>query len=156
MTTGESKRKRVPGDSPITVGGGGGLGDERENRAVYVGIGFDHNDYVPDLDNRELYQNEEVQLWKFLIGATEYPVNGNSVTITCLNPNTNKTAQIVITKLPIGISFNPKDFPYDHHTGKHTSDKSKKPRSIIKVEDETKTLYDSPNGGLIEITALNT
>jgi len=149
-------QRRAPGDSPINVGGGGGAEDDPERlRSVFVDIQFDHDDYVPDPDDRDLYANELVQLWKFIIDGTEYPVTSD-VTITCLNPNSNKTAKIVVSKSPFGVKFNPHDFPYDHQSRKHTSNKTNKPRIVIKVENETATFFDDPNGAMVTITALNT
>jgi hypothetical protein len=127
-----TKKKRKRGDSPITVGGGGGH-KTRNKDTRNVDIAFDHNDLVAE--GSKTYQMKGEVLRGLHVDGLPKTVNASStVTITCRNPSSGKDSRVVIYGDPYGVSFNPDDYPYDFATKKHTSSKSPKPRIIVDVD----------------------
>ena len=106
--------------SPVTVGGGGGIGP-------FVELEFDHNDYVPDPDDQDNFINPDLTLVEIQINDQEplelsphseiviqFQKGGNrKVTITADPPDT-----------PLGVRFNPKHLKYNHQQKKHRDDGS--------------------------------
>jgi hypothetical protein len=110
-----NKRRRrhiVPGDSPITVGGGAG---KRPKPPPYVDLQFDQNIYDHDVKHPDNWVSENLRLVSVEMGASSYPAvnqvvfryQGGGGKITC-------------TGMPVVVTFKNGDLPY--HNGHHHHD----------------------------------
>jgi hypothetical protein len=108
MTKGKKKRKKQPGDSPITVGGGGGV-------APYVDLIFDHNAYDHDVKHPDNWVSENLRLVRVEMGTNSYPVV-NEVVLRYQGGG----GKITCAGMPVVVKFKNGDLPY--HNGSHHQD----------------------------------
>jgi hypothetical protein len=115
----KKRKKKDPGDSPIMVGGGGGVGP-------MVELKFDHNDYVPDPDDRDNFINTELALnYIQLVGGDPIRLPANSEIVVEYKKG-GSTGRITVEAdpptVPLGVKFNPKKLKYNHQSKKHRDD----------------------------------
>ena len=102
-------------DSPITVGGGGGIGP-------FVESGFDHNDYVPDPEDRDNFIDDDVVLASLEVNdtATGHITRDSEIVVNFKKGGSS--GKIIVTGVPLGVRFNGKKLRYNHQQKKHRAD----------------------------------
>ena len=105
-----AKRRRVPGDSPITVGGGGGKRardyDPGEGR-----IKFDRNDYAEDGD---VWSNSALELESVTLNKEQIPgVSKRTGIVITYRRGVFPDNIIRINEGRMGVRFFQDHFPYD-------------------------------------------
>ncbi len=143
-------KKIVPGDSPINIGGGGGIGKILGRRGLIEGkiyINFDNNWYTPKPGDSEQHWNKDDEITGFTViegaASTPHPEadTTKTVTIHCL-ANNGHDSPIRIKGKSLGVKFSLHDYEYDYTIGMY---KSKVQRRIgdIRVSGGTP---DIPHG----------
>jgi hypothetical protein len=121
------KKPPIEGDSPITVGGGGGIDP-------WVDLDFDHDNYVPDPDDRDNFVNLEGTLAYIQIN------NGNprqlpptsEIIVAFKKGGSNRKITIAAdppNDIPLGVKFKAKELKYNYQERKHRDDGSQ----LVKV-----------------------
>ncbi|HMJ26116.1 MAG TPA: hypothetical protein VK475_09820 [Pyrinomonadaceae bacterium] len=109
-----AKKPRQPGDSPINIGGGGG----KRKVLPYVELWFDHDDYVPDPDDKDNFVSEANVLSSLLLNsAPKGAITRNSEIVIEYKKGGN-SGEIIVTGIPPGVRFNGKKLRYKakrHH-----------------------------------------
>lgn len=122
------KKKKPPfTDSPINIGGGGGI-------EPMVELWFDHNEYVPDPNDRDNFVNRALAFRNIEINGVSQNLGPNS-TIVVEFKKGGSTKKITITasppSVPLGVEFKGNDLRYNHQSKKHRDDGSVLKRVII-------------------------
>ena len=128
-TNGKQEKRLEPGDSPITVGGGGGIGEtlrRREFLEGYLYIWFDNNWYTPKPGDLEQHWNKDDEMTMLTVieaaEGTPHPEVDvtRTVTIHCRSANRHDS-QIKIKCKPLGIKFSHRDYEYNAALGMYVS-----------------------------------
>jgi hypothetical protein len=143
------RKRRLEGDSPIIVGGGGGKRKHGRRLMSNPGdITFKHDDYLLDGDT---YKSPIRQLLKVQVRSTNYPA-GPNVRVEIEYRLGATTDKITINKDgEMGVTFNQNHFPYDFPNGKHHGDIE---ITKLTVGGTNITLPDSGNFEIIAHTKL--
>jgi hypothetical protein len=113
------KKERFEGDTPITVGGGGGT-RARKRFAPFGDIMFKHDDYILDGDT---YGNPLVELISVQVRSTNYAVSANTRVDIQYTRGVTTDNHIIINKDGnMGVTFVQNQFPYDVLNKKHHGD----------------------------------
>lgn len=118
--TKRARKGRPPGDSPILVGGGGGFDPAVE-------LSFDHDDYVPDPDNRDNFVHPELVLDYLLLNHSNRISLEPDSSVIIRYKRGGATDEIIVTAdpnddVPLGVEFNPKKLKYNYQSKKHRAD----------------------------------
>lgn len=116
------KKKKEPGDSPITVGGGGGFGKILKLRGFledYVYIYLDNNWYTSKPGDPEQHWNKDDEITMLTvydgIAGTPHPEADptRTITIPCRSAN-GHNSPIAIKGKSLGVKFKLQDYDYDY------------------------------------------
>lgn len=137
----KKKQEEIRQTSPITIGGGSS-----------VSVHFDRCWYKDDnKDKLKQYWNSADEIEKLWIinenGASfPYPqaTPGRTITVDCLRESDGNISKIVITCKPLGIEFEPADFPYDPVKDVHYSSDRKITR--VWVSDVADPIFEAKDG----------
>jgi len=115
----KAARKGPPfGDSPILVGGGGGIGP-------WVELEFDHNVYLPipgrDRDN---HINPDLVPVSIIIDGSQIALPPKCKIVIEFMARASRyiTVEADPPNTPLGIKFNGHHLPYNHRSKKHRKD----------------------------------
>jgi hypothetical protein len=120
------KRERhiVPGDSPITVGGGGGIEDQRAASSICISL--DNNWYTPKPGDPEQHWNSDDEIDMLWVvddnGANQHPEADRTkkITIHCMSAN-GHDSPITVKCTPLGVKFKLADYKWDPTMGSYCS-----------------------------------
>jgi hypothetical protein len=116
----EAKPRKFEGDTPITVGGGGGTRARRPLTSPFGDIMFKHDDYILDGDT---YGNPLIELTSVQIRSTNYAVSANTRVDIQYTRGVTSDNHIIINKDGnMGVTFVQNYFPYDVMNKKHHGD----------------------------------
>jgi hypothetical protein len=124
-----ARRKPARGDSPINIGGGGGIGKILGRRGLAAGslyIYFDNNWYTPKPGDAEQHwnKNDEIGLLTVIEGAgsTPHPEADPTRTIKIhCNAANGHDSPITIKGKSLGVKFKLRDYDYDSTIGMYVS-----------------------------------
>ena len=130
MTTKEKMHQKArnekqppSGDSPITVGGGGGIDP-------WVELGFDHDEFVPEPDDRDRFVNPDLSLAFIQInnGNPQQLPTASEIVVEFAKGNVRR--RIIMSADPpngirLGVEFKANELRYNHQRRKHRDDGSR-------------------------------
>jgi hypothetical protein len=119
-TSGQTRKRKFDGDTPITVGGGGGTRSRKREILPYVEVYFDHDSYILEGDTYD--NNPLVELDYVTVGPHRYGANANSRVEIEYKRNLLNHQIVINGGGKMGVTFIQTHLPYNVAIKKHRSD----------------------------------